>query len=41
MGQWTMDTNGYYSDVNARYVTYVDDSHGHDFNDKIAPLSTA
>ena len=33
MGQWTVDNNGYYSDVNARYVTYHDESPGYFFND--------
>ena len=33
MGQWTVDTNGYYSDVKARYVTYHDYSRGYVFNE--------
>ena len=33
MGQWNVDINGYYNDVNAKYVTYRDNSQGHFFKD--------
>ena len=33
MGQWNVDVNGYYSDVNAKYVTYDDKSNGLFFDD--------
>ena len=38
MGQWDMDINGYYSDVNAKYVTYRDNSQGHFLNDGMHAL---
>ena len=39
MGQWNVDTNGYYSDINAKYVTYHDKSGGHFFEDGKRALS--
>ena len=33
MGQWNVDVNGYYSEVNAKYVTYDDKSNGRFFDD--------
>ena len=41
MGQWNLDINGYYSDVNAKYVTYHDKSRGRFFNDGKRALSNA
>ena len=33
MGQWSVDTNGYYSNVIAKYITYQDKSRGRFFNE--------
>ena len=41
MGQWNVDVNGYYSDVNAKYVTYRDTSCGRFFNDGKHALTNA
>ena len=41
MGQWNLDINGYYSDVNAKYVTYHDKSRGRFFDDGKRALSNA
>ena len=41
MGQWNLDIDGYYSDVNAKYVTYNDTSRGLFFNDGKLALSHA
>ena len=39
MGQRNLDINGYYSDVNAKYVTHHDKSRGRFFNDGKRALS--
>ena len=39
MGQWNLDINGYYGDINAKYVTYHDKSGGRFFDDGKRALS--